>query len=266
MKLLSLFMSTLLIICAGCSQNSNTPSTNDTAHKPTLYIIGDSTVNNTSNDLRGWGNEIASYFDLQQINVINRARGGRSSRTFHTEGLWTNTLNQITPGDYVIIQFGHNDGGPINTGKARASLKGTSDQSKEFIIESTGKPETIYSYGHYLRKFVIDTHAKGAKAIICSPVPRNIWSPDNKTIIRANKDYGLWAKESAQATSAFFIDLNEITAAKFEKLDKPTVSREYFRQDHTHTSAAGAKINAESIVHALKLNNIPLKNYLKDTQ
>ena len=55
---------------------------------PTVFIVGDSTVNNSSDGFQGWGNAIGEYFDKTKINVVNRARGGRSSRTFFTEGLW----------------------------------------------------------------------------------------------------------------------------------------------------------------------------------
>src|SRR5262245_40062745 len=67
--------------------------------KPTLFIIGDSTVNNTDQGVQGWGNVIGDYFDQTKINVINRARGGRSSRTFYTEGLWDKVLADMKAGD-----------------------------------------------------------------------------------------------------------------------------------------------------------------------
>jgi lysophospholipase L1-like esterase len=57
---------------------------------------------------------LADYFDTAKINVVNRARGGRSSRTFLTEGLWDQVMGALKPGDYVIMQFGHNDPGPLD--------------------------------------------------------------------------------------------------------------------------------------------------------
>ena len=81
--------------------------------KPTLYIIGDSTVRNGDgrggNSQWGWGSFIADYFDTTKIRVLNLAIGGRSSRTFITEGRWDKILNDLKKGDYVIMQFGHND-------------------------------------------------------------------------------------------------------------------------------------------------------------
>src|SRR6184192_3918968 len=80
---------------------------------PTLWIIGDSTVRNGqdtgNNGQWGWGNPIASYFDTSKINVQNWALGGTSSRTFRTIGRWDKVLAQIKAGDFLILQFGHND-------------------------------------------------------------------------------------------------------------------------------------------------------------
>src|SRR3954453_2242717 len=77
---------------------------------PTLYIVGDSTVKSDA-PLRSWGQELAQFFDLKKINVVNRAIGGRSSRTFQNEGRWDKVLADLKPGDFVLIQFGHNDVG-----------------------------------------------------------------------------------------------------------------------------------------------------------
>src|SRR5476649_1152461 len=84
------------------------------ANKPTLYLIGDSTVKNGQGNggggLWGWGNFIGGYFDTTRISVENDALGGTSSRTFISKGLWDKVLAKVKPGDYVMMQFGHNDG------------------------------------------------------------------------------------------------------------------------------------------------------------
>ena len=92
--------------------------------KPTLYIIGDSTVRNGSgkgsDGLWGWGSLLSTHFDTMRIHIENHAIGGRSSRTFLTEGRWDKIMARLQPGDFVIMQFGHNDGGAINdTTRAR---------------------------------------------------------------------------------------------------------------------------------------------------
>ena len=92
---------------------------------PAVFIIGDSTVNNSTKGQQGWGTPLARFFDLSKVHVENRARGGRSSRSFLREGLWDQVAAQLRPGDFVLIQFGHNDGGGAKSD--RASLKGTGD-------------------------------------------------------------------------------------------------------------------------------------------
>ena len=93
-----------------------------------LFVIGDSTASNGADC--GWGSHLAEYFDTNKINVFNRARGGRSSRTFQTEGLWDKVLDEINAGDFVLIQFGHNDGGAINDNhRARGSIPGLGEQT-----------------------------------------------------------------------------------------------------------------------------------------
>src|SRR5712664_691608 len=108
---------------------------------PTLFIIGDSTVKNPSKGLQGWGDAIGSFFDQTKIKIDNRARGGRSSRTYVTEGLWDQVLAELKPGDFVLMQFGHNDGGPLTDGRARASLKGNGDETRTVTNQPSGKVE-----------------------------------------------------------------------------------------------------------------------------
>ena len=91
------------------------PAPAQDAKIPTLWLIGDSTVKNGRGDgagsLWGWGDLLAPHFDTDKIRVVNRALGGRSSRSFLTEGLWDKVLADVEPGDFVMMQFGHNDGG-----------------------------------------------------------------------------------------------------------------------------------------------------------
>lgn len=222
---------------------------------PTLWLIGDSTVNNGSGKgdggLWGWGAPLAGYFDSGKINVVNRARGGRSSRTFLTEGLWEKVASEIKPGDFVLMQFGHNDGGPLTGPKARASLKGNGEETEEVTPDGADKKETVHSYGWYLRKYVADTKAKGATPIVLSQIPRNMWK-DGK-VLRASGDYGEWAKKAAHQGGALFIDLNELVALRYEAEDEPKVKAEYFTEaDHTHTTAAGARVNAAAVAEGIK--------------
>src|SRR6266480_778435 len=159
----------------------NVPSRAQEKRLPTLFIIGDSTVKNSGKGLLGWGDPIANYFDQTKILIENRARGGRSSRTFVTEGLWDQVVAQLQPGDFVLMQFGHNDGGAVNDdSRARGSLRGIGDETEEIDNLITKKHEVVHTFGWYLKKFVTDTRAKGATPIVVSFIPRNMRSEERR--------------------------------------------------------------------------------------
>lgn len=208
----------------------------------------------------GWGSVIADEFNLNKISVENCAMAGRSARTFLDEGRWDKVYNALQPGDFVLIQFGHNDAGAINTGKARAELPGSGGESKVFLMEKTGKYQVVYTFGWYLRKFIMDVQEKGAIPIVLSHTPRNKWK-DGK-IERNTASFGKWTREAAEATGAYFIDLNKISADKLEKKGIKKAA-DYYNNDHTHTSLKGAHMNAKSIADGLKRTDCPLKQYLK---
>lgn len=235
--------------------------------KPTLFLIGDSTVKtgqgDGANGQWGWGSFIADYVHAQQIDVQNKALGGTSSRTFYNNPkLWQHVLDSIQPGDYVIMQFGHNDASPIvDTSRARGTIKGNGDDYQEVNNPLLEQKEMVYSYGYYLRLFVKNIQDKGATAMICSPIPRNRWEGDQ--VIRS--DYAVWAKEAAQQAGAFFIPLEDLIVAEYEKRGKEEIGRLFFDpKDHTHTLKAGAEVNASFIAGYLTENaDIGLKKYFK---
>lgn len=232
--------------------------------KPTLYIIGDSTVRNGDGSGRngqwGWGSLLSDHFDTTKISIRNHAIGGRSSRTFITEGRWDKILETLKPGDYVIMQFGHNDGGALDdTARARGTIKGIGEESKEIYNPIRKQQEVVHTYGWYMRKYVNDAKAKGAIPIICSPVPRN--NPKNGKIARDT--YGTWAKEVADQGNTFFIPLNEMVAVQYEKMDTTKLNT-LFYGDHTHTSKDGAIINAQTVAEGVKaLDKCDLKKFLR---
>jgi lysophospholipase L1-like esterase len=238
---------------------------NETKEKPVLYLIGDSTVKNGSGrgegGLWGWGDYLYEQIDTSRISIVNKARGGRSSRTYISEGLWDEVLNRLKPGDFVLIQFGHNDTSPINDdSRARGTIKGTGDEVEEIDNMLNGKHEIVHSFGWYLRKYIADIKQKKASAIILSPVVRNNWK--NNKVVRATDDYARWAAESAKTGGAFYIDLNEITATHYEALGEPYVNEKLFITDHTHTSKEGAEINALCVREGIEtLIRCKLKKY-----
>lgn len=233
--------------------------------KPVFYIIGDSTVRNGDGTgkggLWGWGTVIAPYFDTTKISVRNEALGGRSSRTFITEGHWDKVLAGLQPGDYLIMQFGHNDGGALDdTSRARGTIKGIGEESKDIYNPIMKKPETVHTYGWYMRKYVNEAKAKGAVVIVCSPIPRNEFKEGK--VQRSQDSYAGWAQQTAVTTGAFFIDLNTLIADKYDAMGADQVKL-FFPGDHTHTNDAGARLNAAEVVEGLKqLKECPLNNYL----
>jgi len=229
--------------------------------KPTLYIIGDSTVRNTNRPQCGWGEKIGDLFDTTQLSISNQAMAGRSTRTFIKEKRWEKVMSTIKKGDYLIMQFGHNEGSKPDTNKAgyRGVLKGTGEETVELIWPDSTK-EIVHTYGWYIRKFITDAKSKGAIPVVASMIPRNEFR-DGK-VQRADKDYGKWAKEVAESEGVAFIDLNAITADKYDVLGAEK-TKELFPGDHTHTNEAGAAINAASVTEGIRLlKNLGLNNYL----
>jgi hypothetical protein len=128
---------------------------------PTLFLVGDSTVKVGTTGQMGWGEVVGDYFDRERINVVNYARGGRSSRTVQTEGLWARVVAAMRPGDYVHIQFGHNDGGELfETTRPRGSLAGTGDDTRAGTVALTRTFEVVRTFGWYVRQYVSDARAR----------------------------------------------------------------------------------------------------------
>lgn len=228
--------------------------------KKQVLIIGDSTVANGNDSIVGWGRELMAFMATSRIEVINKARGGRSSRTFMYEGLWDEVLNQLSAGDFLLIQFGHNDGGHIDQPKYRGSLKGMGDEIQD-ILRYDSIPETVHTYGWYMKTYITQAKGKGVSVIVLSMIPRNIWK-DGK-VVRVDDSYGGWAKQSAEQNDAFFIDLNNTIADKYEEMGWEKVQA-FFPGDHTHTNAKGSRFNAKTLAEEIgKLQTCLLRRYLK---
>lgn len=233
---------------------------------PVIFTIGDSTVKNADSDpdgMWGWGSVFKEVVDTTRATVENHAMAGRSARTYLDEGRWDKVYNALQPGDFVIMQFGHNDAGEINTGKARAELPGNTDESKVFRMEKTGDYEVVYTFGWYLRKFIRDAQEKGAIPVVLSHTPRHKF--DAGQIERNTESFGKWSREAAEQMGATYVDLNTITADKLQRIaDEEGLKKvnPYFNHDHTHTSLQGARLNAAGIVEGVMATDCTLKEYL----
>jgi lysophospholipase L1-like esterase len=222
---------------------------------PSVFLIGDSTVRNSRGDGAGgqwgWGDELSPFFDPAKINIVNRAVGGLSSRTFLTQGHWERVLGLLKPGDFVIIQFGHNDNALLNdASRARGTIPGNGDESEEIDNQITKQHETVHSFGWYLRTYIRETKAHGATPIVCSLVPRKIWKDAH--IVRGADSHAGWAKLAAAEEKVSFVDLNELIAARYDQLGVEAVNA-LFADEHTHTTLAGAELNAKLVVEGLRM-------------
>jgi lysophospholipase L1-like esterase len=235
-------------------------------NKPTVYLIGDSTVKNGRDNgaggLWGWGHFIGDLFDARKVEFKNHALGGTSTKTFRALGLWDSVLVKMKPGDYVIMQFGHNDSSPLDdSARARGTIKGNGDESKEIYNPILKKKELVHSYGWYIRQFVRETKVKGGIPIVCSLIPRNSWS--NGKVNRS--EYVEWARAAAIQENTYYIDLNKLIADEYNKVGQAKVDELYFGpKDATHTLEEGAKFNAQKVVDGIKeIKGLKLAKYVK---
>ena len=250
LSLTTLGLALLLLLAASVSaQESSKPA--PTLH-PALFLVGDSIMKTgTGNGERGpwgWGSEVIAFFDPARIHLYNEGRGGRSSRGYIEEGAWQGIVAQLHRGDFVIIQFGHNDAANSQNYPDRISAKGNGEETQEIESPVTHQKKLIHTYGWYLRQYVKDAKSKGATIIICSPVPRNTWNEGR--IKRGFDGYAEWAAAAAKQSGALFIDLNTITANRYDALGQEG-SRPYFN-DQQHTTRFGARVNAECVIEGLR--------------
>ena len=232
---------------------------------PTLWIIGDSTVRNgtlgegPATAQWGWGAPIVAYFDLGKINVVNRAFGGTSSRTFYSGFFWQNLRPLVKKGDFVMLQFGANDNGGAS---GKGALKGVGSETENVV--RNGQTEIVHTFGWYLRQMVKETREQGGTPIICSLTPRKGWTSDGH-FQRDNTTHAAWAGQVAGESGAPFVDLYELIARKYESLGREKVDTLYVPSptERLHSGWEGAVVNAECVISGLKgLKVNPLAPYL----
>ncbi|MDP4188365.1 MAG: rhamnogalacturonan acetylesterase, partial [Bacteroidota bacterium] len=244
--------------------------------KVTVWLIGDSTVDDGSgnNDLWGWGKFFPQFFDTTKITVRNYAQGGTSARTFQTNGIWDKRINKrgmwdtvyskLKKNDFLIIQFGLNDQGRIDdSSRARGTLRGIGEDSVQIFNVVTKKLETVHTFGWYMRRFIRLAKSKGVNVIVCSSVPKNEWKAGK--LIRNEFGFCEWAINVAKQEGSYYIDLNSMIADVYDKEGQTAVTQKYhIVKDHVHTITAGAVLNASLVAKGIKgLKNCNLKNYLK---
>jgi len=237
-------------------------------------VAGDSTASeykpNPKNQ-QGWGAVLQPLFDEEKLTVVDVARGGRSSRTFITEGHWDRMLTEVRAGDFVIIQFGHNDSGAVNQEppgstkplRARGTIPGIGNESEEIDNVITGQHETVYSFGWYLRKMIADTRAKGATPILFTLTKTNSWKEGR--IPCTTDSYRLWTWQTARNEKVAFVDLTRLIADRFQREGADAVKAQFI-DDTVHTNITGAEANAKDAVAGLRaIKGLPFGSKLSNS-
>ncbi len=223
-------------------------------HVTTIFVIGDSTAANKDlskgSPERGWAMVLQSYFDSTFVRVDNHAVNGRSSKSFINEKRWDKVLSLIKPGDYVIIQFGHNDEKP------------KADRHTD--------PGSTFDYN--LAKFVRETREKGGTPVLMNSVVRRNWQPvDSKLVL--TDTHGLYIvapRDVAQRMNVHFVDANRITHQMEDSLGVEGSKKLHMnfepgehplfpngKEDNTHYTEYGANMVASRLADAL-CKEIPL--------
>jgi len=210
----------------------------------TVFLVGDSTVSTFSppDPRNGWGQVIGRNFSAD-VSVSNFAISGRSSKSFYEEGAWKPVVAAIKPGDYVFIQFGHND-------------------EKKDIDRHT---DPYGSYQEYLSRYIDETVKAGGIPVLITPVSRGKFS--GPRLARTHDRYPDAVIELGKTKKVPVIDLTALSEAHFNKLGYsetlPLFIASIDNKDDTHFTPAGALVVANLVAQGIKALDIPLARKLK---
>ena len=223
---------------------------------PRIFMIGDSTMANKPLDLpeRGWGMVLPEYFKDPAI-IHNHAVNGRSTKSFIDEGRWAKVLGELKSGDFVIIQFGHNDA--------------KQEDPKRYA-------DPAVAYRDNLRRFIRETREKGAAPILATSVCRRKFDEAGK-LVNTHGDYPDAARAVAAEEHVPLLDLEARTAEWLQSVG-PEDSKQFFmwipagkyekipegKQDDTHFVEAGAKHVAELAIAEMRRLKLPITDWLKN--
>jgi lysophospholipase L1-like esterase len=272
MKILHTLSSALLgiLLLSSCQpqNNAKTAALKQNKNITHIYLIGDSTMADYTGDyepgkeymkvrypIMGWGQVFQPFFakdslaslkpafKTDSVIVSDRAHGGRSTRTFFQEGRWRSVYEHLQPNDYVIMQFGHNDG---------------SEKHPDRYIN-------IQGYKEFLRLFVTQTRQKGGNPVILTPVARNYPWKDGR-LQNVHGDYAQAPIDIAKEMNVPYIDLNKLSMDYFTQKGQDYVTSHYFmnlpagtyeaypngQKDNTHFQPEGAKVVASIVYREFK--------------
>jgi DNA sulfur modification protein DndE len=225
------------------------------APKHVVYLVGDSTMankENLENPERGWGQLLPEFF-TDDVRIENHAKNGRSTRSFIYEGRWDSLMNKVKKGDFVVIQFGHNDD----------------------VITKSATYSTLIEYRYNLTRFIKDVQAKGANPILCTSIQRRKFD-ENGTFQDTHGEYPGVVRDLAKQLNVPLVDMQK----KSEKVileHGVEGSKKIFlhykpgenkalpdgKEDNTHFCEYGARLMAQLFCEGLKETNHELAKYLK---
>lgn len=209
-----------------------------------IFLAGDSTIAIKETRVypeTGWGMPFVQFWD-STVTVVNKAKNGRSTKTFLSEGLWKSIMNEAKEGDYVIIQFGHNDES----------------------VEKKERYSTPDTFKMNLNRFIKETKDKRATPILFTPVSRRKFDKDGNAVA-THEQYSALVREVAKETGVLFIDLDEKSKALYQQFG-PEHSKLLFlqlqpgehpnypegRNDNTHFNELGARLIAQLVLKEIR--------------
>ncbi len=238
-----LLILSLCILVTSCSRS------------PVIYLVGDSTMSykpDEENPERGWGMFLSEYFD-ESVQIENHAMNGRSSRSFIYEGRWDSVMIMVNKGDFIVLQFGHNDG----------------------VIQKTGRYCTPEEYRYNMTRFILDARAKSVNPILCTSVQRRKFDSTG-TVIKSHGVYPEIIKELAAEYSLPLVDMQQMSeelimhygveGSKVLFLHIAPGESTFYPEgkvDNTHFSKLGARKMAGLFIQGLVETNHELSNYIK---
>jgi lysophospholipase L1-like esterase len=220
------------------------------ADVPTIYLCGNSTVvDQNFEPWASWGQMITRWFG-PEVAISNHAESGLTARTFIGSNRLDKILTTLKKGDYVFVEFGHNDEKEKRPGDG-----------------------AWYHYQYQLKIFVDQVRAKGAEIVFCTPTQRRAFNDDQKTLRNTHGDFPAAMKMVAEKENVPLIDLNQSTKVFFEALGFEDSKRAlvhypaemYGRklEDNTHFNPYGAYEVAKCVVMGMKQLNLPIVKYLR---
>lgn len=259
--------------------------------KVKIFLAGDSTVKSYGDDstIGGWGEFLPYYLDSNEVEVINKAEGGRSSRSFINQGRLDEIISQIGKGDYLFIQFGHNDartdepariehsaalGEPDANGiyPTIPSIKEKTPQriydfykDTDYTYEETFYPYSSGTYKWFLKQYVEKAREKGATPVLITPVARVFFDDDGKIVPHhgENNGYVEAMLQLAKEMRCAYVDMYTITKEMYESYGVRVTQglqnvKEDSTMDITHYNKFGSNIVTSLMVKALADQHIDI--------